>query len=278
MKRIEWESNFSNNAIVVLSAPRPGEEGVARRLVDDLHQIKLGQHDFLIEHVILRTRQHLVETMHQLARRAKKGLRPILHLDMHGDTKRGLEIAASGEFAGWQEVFAWLRKINLKTGNNLGVVGAACYSLSLIRSVSIFQPVPFYFLVAPEGIVSIATIDQRMPHFYKTLLASIGIGQAVAELGPQFSLFHCEKMMTIVLARYMKQQCKGRGLTDRKERLLTEALQSGLPRTTQNLRWLRRSMQDQLRPTDELIQRYANRFLCGRTYSVTLQELLNFIQ
>lgn len=277
MKRIEWDSDFSNNAVVVLSAPRSGEHGVARRLIDDLLQLSATHHPFMVEHIVLKSRQHLVETMFSLARRAKKGLRPIIHLDMHGDPLRGLEIAPSAEFARWDEVFAWLRKVNVRAKNNLGVVGAACYSLSLIRSISIFQPVPFYFLVAPQSVATIGQIDDGMPNFYRNLLCGDGLSSAVDALGPPFSLFHCEKMMTIVLAKYIKHQCKGRSFADRKERLLTAVLQHGLPRTKENLRLLRKGAREQLRPTDDLVQRYADRFLLGRDYNVTLEMLLDLV-
>lgn len=274
MDRLEWEASFSNNAIIVISSPRAGEEGVARRLVDDLTQLRLSEHPFALEHVVLKDRHHLVETMHNLARRAKKGMRPIIHLDMHGDPRRGLEIANSKEYAGWQELFAWLRKVNIRTKNNLGVVGAACFALSLIRSISISEPVPFYFLVAPQTEVNLGQIDDRMVTFYRTLLSNRGLSAAVEGLGAPFQLFHCEKMLTIVLGRYIKQQCKGRGAAARKEWLVTEALARGLPKSKETLKLLRQGARDHLKPTNELIERYADRFLMGREYGVTLEMLL----
>ena len=83
--------------------------------------------------------------------------------------------------------------------------------------------------------------------------------------------------MTIVLAKYIKHQCKGRSFADRKERLLTEVLQRGLPRTKEHLGLLRKSAREHLRPTDDLVQRYADRFLLGRDYNVTLEMLLDLV-
>lgn len=159
---MDWTSSFSNNAVIVISSPRTErEKNVARRLVEDLELLRLGVHKFYFEHHIVFSRQELVELLRKVARLAKKGLRPLIHFDMHGDKFRGLELNPSGEFAPWPEVVTWLRKINVRAKNNLCVIAATCHGLNMIRPITIEKPVPFYCLIAPEHEISFGMIDGK---------------------------------------------------------------------------------------------------------------------
>jgi len=274
---MEWTSTFANNSIFVLSASRPGEVGVARRLMEDLEQIRIATHAVHLERHDIATRQELICCLRNIARAAKKGVRPILHLDMHGDDRRGLEIPASQEFAAWRDVNSWLQKINISSKNNLCVVAAACFGLNLIAPISVLKPVPFYCLIASRSSIELGYVERNIVPFYRVLLQQGSLQQAIQEINKHFELFHCEKMLAITLARYIKTACKGSALRGRTERLITEALAAGTPRSKESLRQLRRFLRANLQPSDELVKRYAERFLIGKSFSVSLDEIIRLV-
>lgn len=274
---MDWLSSFANNSIILISSPKNNELNVGRRLAEDLDALRVAVRDFHFEHHIVSTRQELIEVLRKIARQARKGLRPIIHLDMHGDQRRGLELNSSGEFAAWPELIAWLRKINIKTRNNLCVVAASCYGLHMISSISIHNAVPFYCLIAPEYEVSIGFIDVKMSLFYRRLLQTGNLENAFREIEGTFKQFHSEKMLTVVLAKYIKYQCKGSGFAERKELLITGALTRGIPRTQESLRRLRKLVKESIRPSEVLVQKYASRFLVGKECQITLDQIMRVV-
>lgn len=275
---MHWLSSFANNSIIFISSPRKNEFSVGRRLTEDLDVFRIAVHGFHFEDHLVSTRQELIEVLRKIARQAKKGLRPIIHFDMHGDQRRGLQLNPSGEFAAWPELVAWLRKINIKTRNNLCVVAASCYGLHMISPISIHNAVPFYCLIAPECEVSLGFIDEKMCLFYKQLLQTGNLDNAFWEIEGTFKQFHSEKMLTIVIAKYIKRQCKGTGFAERKEQLITGALARGIPRTKESLRWLRNLVKKGIRPSEALVQKYASRFLVGKEYPVTFDQIMQLVE
>lgn len=275
---MHWSSSFSNNSIILISSSRAGEENVGRRLAEDLGQLRIALHDFHFEHHNVSSRQDFVELMRNISRQAKKGLRPIIHFDMHGDQRRGLELNPSRDFAAWPELVAWLRKINIRTRNNLCVVAASCYGLNMIRPISIHNAVPFYCLIAPEQEVSLGFVDEKMSLFYRRLLEKGSLEDAFRAIEEPFKQFHCEKMLAIVLAKYIKQQCKGAGFRKRKEQLITGAVACGVPRTEESLKHLRQLVKENIRPSEHLIQKYASQFLIGKEFPVSLDQITRMIE
>lgn len=273
-----WSSSFSNNAVILISSPRGGEENVGRRLAEDLAVLRIALHDFHFEHHNVSSRQDLIELLRRIASQVKNGLRPIIHFDMHGDQRRGLELNPARDYAGWPELVAWLRKINKRTRNNLCVVAASCFGLNMIRPISIHHAVPFYCLIAPEQEVPLGFVDEKMSLFYRQLLEKGSLDDGFRELEGPFKQFHCERMLTIVLAKYIKQQCKGAGFRKRKEQLISGAIDRGALSTPESLRRLRHSVDELIRPSVPLIQKYATQFLIGKEYPVTLEKIMGLIE
>lgn len=205
-------------------------------------------------------------------------MRPLLHLDMHGNEKHGLHIAASNEYVSWEELAVHLRRLNAATENNLCVVSAACFGLRAIMPVKLDQPTPFFVLIAPETVVKTGFLEKNIPEFYRELFQTGGIDNAYERhLSEKFKYFHCEKMLFTVVAKYIREGCKGGSGQARRERLLTEAFMQGLENTEDNRREIRRKIKDGLRPSQALLDRYASTFLVGRACSFDMERLLSAV-
>lgn len=231
------------------------------------------------QHIHIHSAQHLYEILHELTSHASEhGMRPLLNFDMHGNKDDGLYISKTSEDVSWTHLAADLQELNKATGNNLVVVGAACYGLRAIMPIKLDKPAPFFILLAPEKEVSSGFLEDNLPCFYRELFKSGSLDQAYSRyLSDEFKYFHCEKMLFIVISKYIKAGCKGKSAQKRRENLLTEVFSQGMEKTDENLKAVRNKIKDGLKPDQALLDRYAKVFLISRTCSFNIDQLLTFL-
>lgn len=274
-KSFTFDSSFGTNAIFWLCGLPEDERGPTRRIVEDL-QVQ-GRLPIPVRQVDLNSPDDLTIAIQCLCSMAARegGIRPIVHLDMHGSPSDGIK--AGNGFLDWESLGNALRDLNSTTGNKLLVVGGACHSLSTIRSLDIHSASPFYALIAPEGEVLTGVLEEKVVPFYETLFKTGSLDQAVAQLGQPFRYVHCKKVLFIILARYIKNGLKGRTLEERRERLLTEVFLGHEDKTPDAIRRARAAIKDGLKPTQDLVNRYAGPFLCNRPCGFSIEDLLNMV-
>ena len=206
-------------------------------------------------------------------------MRPLIHFDTHGNKDAGIYVDGEDTFADWNTLTEKLQAINIHTKNNLAVVCATCFGLHAIKPISLQSAAPFFLLLAPEENVKVGFLEANVPNFYRELFERGSIDAAYSRhLSDKFKYFHCEKMLFIVIARYLKEQSKGKGGAARRERLITEIFSQGMEKTPDNLKRVRKMLKDGLRPDQSLLDRYAGRFLIGRQCSFSIADLERFIE
>jgi hypothetical protein len=275
---LHLSSVLAVNSLIWISSLRPDEKGTTDRVHDDLQpyfvSIGLPFHSFEPK-----SASELLGALDAIAKRAKAGLRPIVHFDTHGSKKDGLLIAASQEYISWRRLIEALRSINIATSNNLCVVSAACFGMHAITEISIGSPAPFFALIAPESAVTFGFVEQRTAPFYERVFKGLDIVSAHEQyLAPSFKLFLCEKMLLVGLAKYVRNHCIGQGRKKRIEDLLTKAVADGLPNTRQNRRIARRTAKKVIKPDQALIEQYVQSFLIGKKVDVTIEEIVGLAQ
>lgn len=252
--------------------------GATNRMVAamEAHSRELG---FGFQHVPISSREKLNDLFDELALHASQhNMKPLIHFDTHGNGDCGLYIDGDDVFYDWNNLAEKLRLINTSTGNNLAVVGATCYGLHAIKPVSLTTATPFYLLLSPEEKVTVGFLEKNVPSFYRSLFEIGSIDSAFSHhLSEKFKFFHCEKMLFIVISRYIAQQCKGKGGTARRERLLAEIFSQGMENTAENRKKIRAMLRNGLRPDQSLIDRFAGKFLIGRQCSFNITDLLDFV-
>jgi hypothetical protein len=123
-----------------------------------------------------------------------------------------------------------LRAINRQTGNNLLVTAAVCFGLYAIKETIITDHTPFYMLIAPEERVTFGELmDQTFPFFQNLTTHWDVVKAAEEEMSPKMKTFHCMRVFTVAMAKYILRSCKGKGVQERRENLLTEVLKSATP-------------------------------------------------
>jgi hypothetical protein len=235
---------------------------------------------FGFQHIEITGTAKLMSLLDELAFHARKdSMKPLIHLDMHGNKDNGLYVIEEDRYISWSELAKKLRSINKYTANNLAVVGATCYGLHAIRSISLADATPFYLLLAPEHKVTLGYLEDNIPNFYRTLFESESIDIAYSRhISSKFKYFNCEKLLFITVARYISNHCKGRGGAARRERLLTEIFDQHFENSSENRKIIRKWLKDGLRPDQSLLDKYAEKFMVGRQCSFTCDDLLRFVE
>jgi len=145
--------------------------------------------------------------------------------------------------------------------------------------IKLHQATPFFLLLAPEEEVKTGFLEKNIAVFYRELFESGSIDGAYSRyLSDEFKYFHCEKMLFIVIARYIKEGCKGKTAQERREHLLTEVFSQGMENTTNNLKDIRKKIKDGIRPDQALLDRYARTFLINRACSFNMNQLLDVLE
>jgi len=276
---MQLDSGFSCNSVVWIASLSEAELGPSRRMTEEMetHSRHLGFHFSRID---VKQRSDFVDVCNSITFRAREqGLRPILVLDAHGNRGSGLVLSEPGQVMTWIELSALLQQINVSTLNNLCVIGAACFSLRAIAPTKLDQAAPFFVLLAPEQEVNVGFLEDNLPAFFDHLFTHGSLDEAYRRhLAEPFKYFHCEKMLLIVLARYIKSACKGKPAAKRRERLMTEVFMQGLENTQANRKEIREKLKAGLKPSQALLDKYARTFLIGRSCSFTMEQVLALLE
>lgn len=258
-----------------ISSLREEEEGVGKRMVEDLESY-FNRIDLRFEKHYPKSIQDLFNLLEDTAAASVCDRDPIIHFDMHGQKDKGLFLARCDHFVSWETLTVKLQKVNAMTGNNLTVVLATCFGYNLIRHLDLSNPSPFYMLIAPEKIVSAGFLEDNIPAFYEEVFNTSNPLEAYKNhLASQMRMLHSEEMLAYILIRYFRSSCIGKAGEDRKERLLTEVMQSGRAANIKsNRRMLRKSLKMQIRPNQSIVDRYISTFLMGKKVSYRLDDLM----
>jgi hypothetical protein len=267
-------TGFSINSVFWLRSLSDSEQGPTRRVLEDLEPF-FAQIGVPFQLRDVKTPGELYAALQSLANSMVK---PIVQLDMHG-TREGLVFVGSGEVSPWREVVPRLRAINVASGANLCVVAGVCFAFYAISEASIIQASPVNVLIAPDTEVQTGKLEDGLAGFYRSLFTDGSISAAFEKsLGLPFKVFHAERFLVIAICKYILNHCKGKGVEERRERLLTELLTAGKFAEKPDLSQLRKQIKGGIRPDQDTINRFANTFLLGRPCPFTIDQLLNEVE
>lgn len=276
MRALIFDSVFSNNTVFILDGLMSSDLQTARHLNEELKDLAYKTDTPYCSLIRIGSRSELFLILDQIRSQCDEGIKPIIHIEAHGDENEGIAVGDNQERVSWGELVAALGKINETTKNNLGVVMAGCFGLYAIRPISITKPSPFYFLIGSDTKISAGQIDEVMKNFYRDLFNSNSLQIAMKQVDEQFKQFHVEKMFCVSFGRYIKQQCMGQGRNNRVEKLLSELVVGGIPNNKESLINSRKALKRLIKPSKATFERFAKVFMHGR-YAITYEQLYAFI-
>lgn len=271
-------TNMSLNAIIVLDGLAETDLQTGRAIHNYLRDLPFstieGMH---LQRIEIFSKANLFVELSKIEVEVRLGLRPILHFDMHGDPLAGLQIRDTKEFVLWAELAPYLRKINIASQCNLGVVMAGCFGMHSAYTVSIKQSAPFYFLVGTQSEIPSGLIEPELSEFYKSLLSTGNLSEAIKQVTSYAPLF-IERVFAISFGKYLNRQCFGKGRNQRVEYLVTETKWRTARTDRKAIKEFRRMAKINTRPDEEAFNHIAKRFLAGRECSFTFTELVQLSQ
>jgi hypothetical protein len=271
-------SQFSNNALFILDGLTSGEFQTAERLRRELDDLAQHQSTPTVDYVKVATRDHVLVVLDQIEQECEnKAVKPIVHIEAHGDEASGLVIGEQHERVPWPELSSAIQRINIATQNNTGLVLATCYGIQAIKPMTFLAPAPFYFLIGSQSKVSAALIDDEMKRFYQCLYATGSLTDAMLLVDEAFQQFHADRFFCKLMAEYFQTGCMGKAAIQRRERLISEAVKSGASADHQNLRQMRKSVKAATKPSQGIFDRYANIFLHGR-HNIDYETFIEFVR
>lgn len=275
---MQLDTGFSCNSIIWVTSLPENDLGPTRRMVESMEALA-NETSIGFQHIQVNSAEHLKKLLGELIiHTSEHGMLPLLNFDMHGSKNDGLYIAKTFEYIPWDVLSSCLQELNKATGNNLVVIGASCFGLRAIMPIKLDKPAPFFVLLAPEEEVCVGFLEDSLPAFYRDLFTSGSLDSAYSRyLSDEFKYFHCEKMLFIVVAKYIKEGCKGKSVQERRERLLTEVFSQGMKKTEENLKMVHKKIKEGLKPNQQLLDRYAKVFLINRTCSFNMNQLLELL-
>lgn len=274
---LSFSSSFSNNVLIIMDGLADGEYQTAAHLRDHVLDMSTDRPGYCRYHRV-GSADEILGLLDELPSQCANGLRPIIHIEAHGDKEKGLYLRQSGEFIPWGELLKRFLAINKASDNNLGVVMASCYGLLAIMTMKINQPVPFYFLIGTQTEIAAGDLEESMKGFYLEINRTGSLDEATKKLDSQFRQLHCEKFFYETFAKYMKRNCVGAGKRKRIEDVITAALNTGAVQNNRaTLRALRKNAKVYFKSEESSFNKIADRFLHGRR-SVEYTQFEQFVK
>lgn len=270
---------FRFNKVVLITSPRVGEEGITRRLIENITDISNNGGNFNFCNITANDGLGFFQALEFIRQEILSGIKPIIYFDCHGDEKKGLELGISGEFIAWQAFIDELRILNIALNNELFVFITACHGLYLSKKLSLKKEAPFLNLVAPDVEIDVEDIETKVPKFFRVLFESHSLVQACDELGPKFSLFNTVSIFFEFSLKYFEQNHQGKGKKLWREYFLTQVVKNGMPNSSENRRKVRQQIKTDIEPyIPKLLEQLAQKFLMSKASLINMVDIIDELE
>jgi hypothetical protein len=133
------------------------------------------------EHVICQSGQDVLDALSAADLLLQvNGKYPVIHLEAHGaldaeETPIGIcgpSIHGHSEVLSWETLSPYLRVINVGTGFNLVVVGAACYGITAYTTFDVTNVAPFVLAIGFSEAILASSLRRVISELYRGLFSS----------------------------------------------------------------------------------------------------------
>ncbi|MGE8450427.1 MAG: hypothetical protein ACN6OP_07335, partial [Pseudomonadales bacterium] len=167
------------------------------------------------------------------------GMRPIIHIECHGDASDGLEFANGSELS-WDSLEKCFTQLNCATRLNTIAIVSACFGAHFISRATPILPAPFFALISPTDEINPYEIKTGLEGFYQSFLSQVSIDDALIELkkrkllkGSWFSM-SAEQLFVENLTLYIQEFCSRRASIERAKKMNDAWASAGKPKLSQN--------------------------------------------
>jgi hypothetical protein len=263
MSDLAFASSFSNNVLVILDGLGKGDQQNGRWLEETVNDFsnRLHRPGYCTRFLVHDTKE-LYAVLKKIETDCKTGVtKPVLHFECHGHPEKGLFLATSGEYVGWEILMHLVSAINAASQNNTGLVLASCHGFEISKLVRINQPCPFHFVLGPDIEVTTGELKDEMTAFYRMIMATNDLNAAIGELEPQYKHFFCTEWFYRELAVFVIKHFSGRAKSAMREDLLGNLVAKGGDR---RLKDLRKRVKEYINTPEAVFRDSSQMFLHGK--------------
>lgn len=220
-------AEFGFNCVRVIQALESSDCPTAHKLYDEVLLPASYSDDILtVSFEEVESRGQFLTYLGALAEEViTKRLRPILHIEAHGD-RDGLELP-NGDHIPWQSLGNVLRAINHGSRFNLLLVLGVCSGAHFVRAVNPTEPSPVWALIGPQ----VKIMDRDLLHayriFYRELLSrfdgtralKLALGQVPNGIR-DFGFYSAMFLFKISVSMYLAHCADAAAIRNRANRLM----------------------------------------------------------
>ncbi|UFK97711.1 hypothetical protein [Kaistella faecalis] len=168
------EQSFTRtfNKIFVIESLDESDSKTGKMLFDDIisRLAKYGDGSFTCEYLDISNRAEFDDAMIKIAIECGRGVKPILHLEIHG-SELGLKLK-NGDLIPYPILAMQLSILNRGCKNNLFLTMAVCHGAMISFNIQLSEPAPFLGFIGAYNEVSDYDILLKYTEFYQEFLIS----------------------------------------------------------------------------------------------------------
>lgn len=200
---------FTANKILLARSLPPHEEGVSRRLAEDLRIESFSKNSIPVEDQPIESKSDLLILFSSISRNFREGGEiPFLHLDAHGG--RDFLQFSSGEHMPWTEFISHTTKLNKSLEMSLAISLGVCEGAWSIIGMKGIERAPFMLLFAPKNPLSAADATTWSKTLYSGILDNQPIGNLyesanlLVALESSFSSYTAANLFHLAINSYIE--------------------------------------------------------------------------
>jgi len=190
-----------------------------------------------------------VDVLGELTLEAQEGLRPLLHVECHGDSVEGLEFLNSSTLE-WETLAEHLTMLNAATEFNLIAVLSACFGAHYLRSIGVIKPASCAFVLAPTDEIDPGELLNGFRAFYNNLFDTLNLLEAAKaayaqklQYGTWYAEFAAAWYLKVVTG-YVETNCDKKASRERLQSLHARLKADGVTKhnSANSIRELKRNL------------------------------------
>lgn len=252
--------NMTFNSIVVVESLGRTELPTGRMLCESIVGLAADVSDIRPTYISISSCSQFAEVLDSLVDQARRrGARPILHIEAHGDDCTGIHFQ-DGTNLEWNTVCDLITPLNEATDLGLTVVVAACYGLSLLDGIRLSKAAPCFAFVGPSDTMTEPEVLGAFRDFYSALLRTLDAAKAIRAMRDHTLCEGTLNVMTsrawfeLLMTKYLREQASR---TAAREYALKRYIQAKGAGASASMRHLKREFRREL---PIIVRRYFETF------------------
>lgn len=280
---LKFTSEFKPSGVIMLDALRHNDVGELKTglaLFDQLRDMNDFQDDkqILCRRQVVNTADDLRHSLAALREEVPDDFAYILHLECHGG-EGFIEIGDRRELMTWQEFMGLLTPLNVKNKCNVGLVLACCHGFGSFKVDDLAAPVPFYFQLSNDGVISAGVLQESLSRFYNKILIEHDLLGAIKVAAP-FQMKYAEEMFALLIYKIMHSEQRAKMRQEGVNTILSGVLAAGGVGGNPEVASNRKLVKEKFGTFDQQIAARIKShlsFFCGRKPAFELERLVAWI-